>query len=289
MKKQTPIPSNSSILITGASSGIGKTCALYLDQLGFKVYAGVRHKKDQETMIRAGSERLIPIFLDVTRDSDVQKAFELISSESDTPLYGLVNNAGVSISGVIEATPVDEFRNIMEVNVLGLHRITKAFLPLLRQVAGRIVNIGSAASFLAGPGSSSYAATKFAVRAMTDAIRIELYPFGMHVALVAPGAVESAMWEKSKDYRQKLRQRVPKELKQSYEIFARAGDKIAETVKPAPAVGVARTVAHALMSANPKYTYLVGQDAKRTRILSRLPTGMYTAMVFKHISELAKA
>jgi NAD(P)-dependent dehydrogenase (short-subunit alcohol dehydrogenase family) len=286
--KKVPTDPGASILITGASSGIGKACALHLDRLGLRVFAGVRKVEDRDALVQESSGDLTPIIMDVTREDHIVEAYELVSSRSDTPLYGLINNAGISISGVMEVTPVEAFRDIIEVNVLGLHRVTQTFLPMLRRSGGRIINIGSAASFFAGPGSSSYAATKFAMRAMTDSLRIELAPFGIHVALVAPGATQSAMWGKSDTYRQKMREGLSDELKESYKLFARAADKMSGIIKPVPASDVARVVEHALLSRKPKYTYLVGPDARRSRIISMLPRGAFTKMVIKHIIDLGK-
>lgn len=276
-----------SILITGASTGIGKACALHLDKMGFMVFAGVRKDKDKDTLNKEASDKLKPIILDVTKEKTIVDAVEIISNETEYPLFGLVNNAGIGISGVLEATPETEFRKLLEVNVIGLHAVTRALLPLLRKNKGRIINIGSSASFMAGPGASSYAASKFAVRAISDSLRLELKPFGMFVSLVAPGAIESDIWDKAKIYKEKLRKSVAPELLETYKLFIKAGEKMVDIIKPIPALEVANSVAHGLTSKKPKYVYLVGNDAKKTYKLLKLPKSLFNWLVIKHVTKIA--
>lgn len=277
-----------SILITGASAGIGKACALHLDKLGFMVFAGVRKDKDKDMLNKEASDKLKPIILDVTKEETILDAVEIISKETEYPLFGLVNNAGIGISGVLEATPEIEFRKLLEVNVIGLHAVTRALLPLLRKNKGRIINIGSSSSFMAGPGSSSYAASKFAVRAITDSLRFELKPFGMFVSLVAPGAIETEIWDKAKAYKEKLRKSTDPELLDAYKLFIKAGDRMVEVIKPIPAQEVVDAVMHGLTSDKPKYVYLIGNDAKSAFKLSLLPKRLFNWLVIKHITKIAE-
>jgi NAD(P)-dependent dehydrogenase (short-subunit alcohol dehydrogenase family) len=224
----------------------------------------------------------------VTKPDTIQAAIELISHESDYPLFGLVNNAGIGISGVLEATPETEFRKLLDVNVIGLHAVTRACLPLLRKTAGRIINIGSSASFMAGPGASSYSASKFAVRAMSDSLRLEVQPFGMCVSLVAPGAIESDIWEKAKVYKDELRKSIAPELREAYKLFITAGDRMVDVIQPIPALGVAKAVAHGLTSKKPKFVYLIGNDAKKASTLSKLPKRLLNWLVIKHITNMVE-
>ena len=212
---------NKSVLITGTSSGIGRACALHLDKLGYKVYAGVRKEEDARKLQGEASQNLTPLILDVTNDESIISAVKRIKQESGGKLYGLVNNAGIGISGVLEVTPTNEMRKVMEVNVIGLFAVTKECIPLIRQAKGRIVNIGSTSSFLTFPGSSVYCASKFAVRAMTDSLRMEMKLFDVPVILVAPGAVESNIWEKSAEYKKKLRESVDPQLAVLYQKFSK--------------------------------------------------------------------
>jgi len=192
---------NKAIVITGASTGIGKACALHLDKLGFKIYAGVRKQIDGDALKRESSDRLTPLFIDVTNSESIASAVSLVAKETAGEVFGLVNNAGIGRSGVLEVLPVAEIRKLMEVNVIGLMAVTQAFIPMLRKAKGRIINIGSTSSFLAFAGASAYSASKFAVRAITDSLRLELKPFGISVVLVAPGAIETPIWEKGKTFR----------------------------------------------------------------------------------------
>ena len=143
------------ILITGSSTGIGKACALHLDKLGFKVYAGVRKQADGDNLKKEASENLTPIILDVTDAESIESTISIIEKETGGEISGLVNNAGTGISGVVEVTPIEEIRKLMEVNVIGLFAVTKAMIPLLRKGKGRIINIGSSSSLMAFPEGAS--------------------------------------------------------------------------------------------------------------------------------------
>lgn len=279
---------NRAVLITGTSTGIGRTCALHLDKLGYKVYAGVRREEDGDSLKSEASENLTTVILDVTDNESIISAMSKIEQESEGKLFGLVNNAGVGISGVVEVTPIEEVRKVMDVNVIGLYAVTKAAIPLIRKGEGRIINIGSVSSFLAFPGASVYCASKFAVRAITDSLRVEMKLFDIPVVLVAPGAVESAIWEKSLTYKKKLRETVKPELAQLYEPFRKFGDKILDEVKPIPAIEVAKAVTHALSSNKPKVYYMVGKDAKGASKAAKLPKRFLDWMIMKHINQVSK-
>lgn len=279
---------NRAVLITGTSTGIGRTCALHLDKLGYKVYAGVRREEDGDSLKSEASENLTTVILDVTDNESIISAMSKIEQESEGKLFGLVNNAGVGISGVVEVTPIEEVRKVMDVNVIGLYAVTKAAIPLIRKGEGRIINIGSGSSFLAFPGASVYCASKFAVRAITDSLRVEMKLFDIPVVLVAPGAVESAIWEKSLTYKKKLRETVKPELAQLYEPFRKFGDKILDEVKPIPAIEVAKAVTHALSSNKPKVYYMVGKDAMGASKAAKLPKRFLDWMIMKHINQVSK-
>jgi len=276
------------ILITGSSTGIGKACALHLDKLGFKVYAGVRKQADGDNLKKEASENLTPIILDVTDAESIESTVSIIEKETGGEVYGLVNNAGIGISGVLEVTPIDEIRKLMEVNVIGLFAVTQAMIPLLRKGKGRIINIGSSSSLMAFPGGSVYCASKFAVRAITDSLRLELKHFGISTVMVAPGAVESEIWEKRKEYKTELRKRVKPEIAEHYKALARFGDKIEQVIKKIPASEVAKTVTDALTSAKPKYYYYVGSDAKGAAKAAKLPQRLLDWMIMKRIQKLGQ-
>lgn len=277
---------NNSIFITGTSTGIGKACALQLDKLGFKVFAGVRNQADGENLTKDSSKNLTPIIIDVTDNETIETAKNIIGNETGGLLYGLVNNAGVGMSGVLEVTPITDIRNLMEVNVIGLLAMTQAFIPMLRKSKGRIINIGSTASFLASPGASAYSASKFAIRAITDSLRLELKPFGMSVILVAPGAVESEIWEKGKAYKNELRKNVKPDIAKLYATLIKFGDNLIDELQKIPAEEVAKSVTHAFTSAKPNRYYIVGKDAKGGVKAARLPKSLLDWIFIKHIQKL---
>jgi short-subunit dehydrogenase len=279
---------NKSVLITGSSTGIGRACALYLDKKGYKVYAGIRKESDSESLKSESSELLTPIILDVTDIKSIENSYKFINDDSTHELFGIVNNAGIGISGVLEAISVNDVRNLMEVNVIGLMAVTKTFIPLVKSTKGRIINIGSTSSFFSSPGASAYSASKFAVRAISDSLRLELKHLGITVSLVAPGAVESEIWNKSKSYKEKVRQSVSPDILKDYSTIINFGDKLLDKIKPIPAIVVAKTVEHAITSKKPKRYYLVGSDCKAAVRASKLPKILLDSIILKHIQRLGK-
>lgn len=278
---------NLSVLITGASTGIGRACALHFDNQGYKVFAGVRNSEDFDSLMEAGSDHIQPVILDVCKDEDVENVFKTVLNDKDNTFYGLVNNAGIGISGLIEAIPVFELKRIFEVNFFGLHRVTQAFLPLIRKNKGRIVNIGSSSSFMSGPALGPYSASKFALRSYNDALRIEMKTFGVHVSLIAPGPVESAIWEKAINYKKEIRKQIAPELLKDYDMFVKAGDSLFDQIKPIPAYHVVNAVHHALTVRKPKILYLVGKNAVMARIFSSLPKKWSDSLFLDRIKKAA--
>lgn len=260
------------VVVTGASTGIGRAIALALDARGFKVFAGVRKPADGEALSRDASSELTPVLLDVTDGSSIARAVKTVAAETGAGLYGLVNNAGVGLGGPLELVPISETRKLMEVNVVGLLATTQAFAPLLRKCRGRVVNIGSLAGIIAMPGASSYAASKFAVQAITDSLRLELEPFGIEVSIVDPGAIESALWDKGKARKQEILDAAPPELRELYAPLIELGKRLGEHPRGIlPASCVAKDVVHALCSKRPKKRYLVGPGPKKAAKLARMP------------------
>ena len=284
MKTKANLQQKGTVLITGASTGIGYATALYLDDLGYEVYAGVRRTTDGEALKKAASERLKPIILDVTNKQSIIEAVAHIESDS-AQLDGIVNNAGVGLGGALELTPNSEIEKVINVNLIGLLSVTKAFLPMLRASKGRIVNIGSTASYLPSPGASVYSGTKFAVRAITDSLRLELHHFGIKVALVSPGATESAIWDKGESYRKELRKNSESEISNLYKALIRFGDSLYKNMKRTPAIEVAKSVHEALTKKKPKRYYIVGKDAKGAKKATLLPTALLDNIILKNIGK----
>lgn len=193
------------VVITGASTGIGRATAEYLASKGWKVFAGVRKHSDGEPLKQA-SANIVPIILDVAKADQVKAAVETISRAlNGEKLGGLVNNAGIANMGPLALQPMDQFEHHFEVNVFGLMRTTQAFLPLLGMdesrsgPPGRIVNITSVGGRLSAPFLGAYAATKHAVEAITDALRRELLVYGIDAIAIGPGSVKTPIWDKAED------------------------------------------------------------------------------------------
>jgi NAD(P)-dependent dehydrogenase (short-subunit alcohol dehydrogenase family) len=271
----TQLPRTNTIVVTGASSGIGKACALQLAQLGFQVFAGIRQKADSATLQREASAGLTPIFLDVTDAASITSAADTVATAvGETGLAGIVNNAGIAVAGPLEFLPVSEIRKQLEVNVIGQIAVTQAFLPLLRQGQGRIVNIGSLGGRIAMPFVGPYSAAKFAMEALTDSLRIELRPWHIPVSIVEPGFITTPIWEKSKEVADTTFKNLPP---QADDLYGRAIPAVREVYSHlgrtgTPAEEVAKVIVQALTAARPKTRYMVGRGSRLgIPVLERLP------------------
>ena len=186
------------VVVTGASTGIGAACALDCAGRGMTVFAGVRDPRAGEALAEKGGPSLIPITLDVTDEPSITRSVEVVQRVvGEGGLGGLVNNAGIVIGSPLEVIPLSQLRKQLEVNVIGQIAVTQAFLPLLRRGRGRIVNMGSIAGRGTIPLLGPYSASKFALEALTDALRMELQPWGIQVSIIEPGAIATPIWEKS--------------------------------------------------------------------------------------------
>jgi NAD(P)-dependent dehydrogenase (short-subunit alcohol dehydrogenase family) len=270
------------ILVTGCSTGIGRACALGFAELGYRVFAGVRKASDGEALRAHCADRIESVLLDVTSAESIAGA---VATVGDQPLAGLVNNAGIATMGPLELLPVAAWRRQFEVNVIGLVAVTQACIPLLRRGPGRIVNIGSIAGRSALPGSGAYDATKFAVEAITDVLRMELHAWGISVSVVEAGAVATAIWEKSLRDVDDLARRVPAERYALYDglmkTLRKEAGEAARTAAPASAV--VRAVVHALTARRPRTRYLVGRDAWMWLFLNCLPTRWRDRLILSQV------
>ena len=193
------------VVITGASTGIGRSTAEYLAARGWQVFAGVRKEKDGAALTQA-DDRIKPLLLDVTKPEQVDAAVETVRAAlGGQKLTGLINNAGIANMGPLAVQPLDQFKAHFDVNVFGLLRASQAFAPLLGMdeslagKPGRIINITSVGGRLASPFLGAYTATKHAVESMTDSLRRELVIFGIDAIAVGPGAVKTPIWDKAED------------------------------------------------------------------------------------------
>ncbi|MGQ0810699.1 MAG: SDR family oxidoreductase [Nitrospiraceae bacterium] len=271
------------VVITGASTGIGAACARYLDGLGYHIFAGIRRPEDGRALQVTCSARVTPIRLDVTDAHSIAEAARLVNIEvSGVGLAGLVNNAGIAVTGPLEVLPIADLRTQLEVNVIGQIAVTQAFLPLLRKGRGRIINMGSIAGRATIPFMGPYSASKFSLEALTDALRLELQPWGIHVAIIEPGAIATPIWAKSGRAANELEEASNMEAKALYgEAIARVRGVVAKAIQRAiPPDAVAQAVVHALSSSRPKTRYLVGHDAKfRAALKALLPDRVQDALL----------
>jgi NAD(P)-dependent dehydrogenase (short-subunit alcohol dehydrogenase family) len=269
-----------SVLITGASSGIGRATALLLSEAGFAVYAGVRKTTDAESLEDSANGDLRPLILDVTSPEQVSAAIDRI--REDGGLSGLVNNAGLYMGGPLELMTDDEIEATYAVNVTGLLRITRACLPLLRDSGGRIVNISSISGLVALPGVSVYAGSKHAVEAITDSLRVELGALGLRVIAVEPGSIETEIWRKGAE-RDEERSHHDRELRRIYKPILTLLEKLNRNPRGIPAERVAEVVKLALTADDPNNRYTVGADAKTLSVLRWLPDPIRDGMIRRKV------
>lgn len=274
----------SSFVITGASSGIGEACVRALACAGHTVFAGVRREDDGERLSRSFGSNVVPVALDVSNEDSVDVALESVRTAlgDGGALHGLVNNAGSTVIGPVELLPAAKLREQMEVNVVGPLVVTQRFLPLLREGRGRIVNMGSLMAHLTFPFAGPYSGSKAALRSLTNALRLELRPWQLHVALIEPGNVRTGIWDKHiRDVRELLEGAAP-DQRALYEAELAQDVAMIRGVRHegVPPEEVARAVAHALTSERPRDLYRVGREAKVfSRLAYLLPGGLRDQLI----------
>jgi NAD(P)-dependent dehydrogenase (short-subunit alcohol dehydrogenase family) len=198
------------VLVTGASTGIGEAAVLHLKTLGFDTVGAVRRDEDAERLEERG---IRTVRIDVTDGDQIAAARDELG---DAPLAGLVNNAGIAVAAPIEFLPVESFRQQLEVNLIGQLAVTQAFLPALRRAGGRVVNVSSIGGRVALPFVGPYAGSKFALEALSDSLRRELRPWGIEVSVIEPGSIATPMWDKGVDESQQIVDGLPPEGRELY-------------------------------------------------------------------------
>jgi NAD(P)-dependent dehydrogenase (short-subunit alcohol dehydrogenase family) len=263
-----------SVVITGASTGIGRACAIHMDRMGWHVFAGVRTQADAESLRREATNRLTPLYLDVTNSESIEKAYVAVSSALDAAgLCGLVNNAGIAYGGPVELLDLDEMRRGFEVNFFGMIAVTQAFLPQLRLGRGRIINMSSISGMVASPFLSPYSTSKWAMEALSDILRVELHQWDIKVSVVQPGAIDTPIWDKGLNTAKSVLEKAPSEL---MELYIPSAESWKAGLRPhgIPAENVAKAVAHALTSSRPKSRYPIGLQGRVVSIFKHLPDGV---------------
>jgi NAD(P)-dependent dehydrogenase (short-subunit alcohol dehydrogenase family) len=250
-----------SVLITGASTGIGAACALDLDKLGFRVFAGVRKPSDGEALQAQASEQLTPVIIDVTLTETIKQAASMIQAAvGEDGLFGLVNNAGILIPGPLECVSLDDLRRQFEVNVFGTVAVTQAMLPLVRAAQGRIVNMGSISGKAVPPYMGAYSASKFALESITDVLRMELARWKIDVAIIEPDSIATPIWRKMLNTATAMGKHLPAAVRELYEqdLATMSKATLAMDKTGLPVDHVVRAVRHALTARRPKTRYPVG-------------------------------
>ena len=269
-----------SALITGASTGIGRATALRLDAAGWRVFAGVRREEDAESLREAGSDRLLPLLLDVTEADQIAAAAARV--EEAGGLEGLVNNAGVAIPAPLETVPMEDLRRQVEVNLLSQIAVTQALLPSIRRAHGRIVFISSIGGRIAFPFNGPYHMAKFGVEAAGDVFRQELRPWRIPVSIVEPGSIATPIWERGTKTADEVQERAGS---RQQALYGQAMERLREVARELaergiPPEKVADAIEHALTARRPRSRYLVGLDAKvQARLKPLIPTPLFDRIV----------
>jgi NAD(P)-dependent dehydrogenase (short-subunit alcohol dehydrogenase family) len=278
-----------SVVITGASTGIGWAIAKFLVGRGYRVFGSVRKQADADRLTGEFGTNFTPLLFDVTDEAAVlaaaRKVREALGGET---LAGLVNNAGVAVAGPVLELPVDDFRRQMEINVIGPVIATQAFGPLLgadpslKGPKGRIVMISSVAGKNGNPLSAPYSTSKHAIEGLSESLRRELMLFGIDVIIVAPGAVKTPIWSKAEQIDLSVYQNSPY-LPALNKVMAFMM-KLGETGLPAERI--AEVVFEALTAGRPKVRYQITPDRMRHLMTAALPKRVVDRIIAKRLGLL---
>lgn len=280
-----------SIVVTGASTGIGHGCVEELTKAGFHVFASVRKAVDAERLTQEFGERVTPLIFDITDEAAVRAGAEQVREAlKGEPLAGLVNNAGVAVAGPLLHLPLDDFRRQIEVNLIGMVAVIQAFAPLLRAEAGqgtpgRIVNISSVGGKNGNPFLAPYCASKFAVEGLSESLRRELMILGIDVIVVAPGAVATPIWSKADEVDASPYANTP---------FGPPLEKLRDYMRENGPKGltpqaIGQGVLKALTEAKPKARYTLTPDPFQNLMMTILPKRMLDRFVAKSFGLMPNA
>jgi NAD(P)-dependent dehydrogenase (short-subunit alcohol dehydrogenase family) len=245
------------VLVTGVSTGIGYTTVAHLLRAGYGVFGSVRRRDDAERLKGEFGQNFTPLLLDVTQEEQVAAAAADVADRVGAQgLWGLVNNAGISLPGPLSVIPASMVRQHLEINVMGVFNVTKAFLPSLgtlphrSNTPGRVINISSVSGRIAYPFMGAYAASKHALEALSDSWRRELMLYGIDVVVIQPGAIQTPIWDKASS--------VSADFSDSdYGTVLEKIDLLETKRKALPVEKVARLICHALRCRRPKARYVV--------------------------------
>ncbi|MBS4083061.1 MAG: SDR family oxidoreductase [Rhizobiales bacterium] len=275
-----------SVVITGASTGIGETAAKYLVAQGFKVYGSVRKPEDGARLKQEIGGNFEPLIFDVTDEAAIKLAAEKVRADlNGRTLDGLVNNAGIAVPGPFLETSLDKWRKQFETNVVGLVAATQAFAPLLgadlslKGEPGRIVMISSVAGKRGNPFAGPYSASKHAVEGLSEALRREMMLFGIDVIVIGPGPIRTPIWGKgaAPDFSKLGNSPYAKPLEAAYHFMQNLGKN------GLPPEDVARLIHHALTGANVKTRYTITPGWFTRAIFNLLPVRMSDRIVARRL------
>ena len=261
------------VLITGCSSGIGRAMARLLAAEGFQVFAGVRGEEQAAALVDARLPLLEPVQLDVTSDAQIDRVLAgMASRHGEESLFALINNAGLGLPAVLELASIEEVKRVIEVNTIGPLRMVQRCLPHLRRGSGRVINMSSINGMLALPALGAYSASKFALEAISDSLRVELRPWGITVSLIQPGQINTAIFAKGHAALTRQAGRIPEPLQAGYGPLYTRAHQFNErgTHSSSSPEKVAQVVLRALLARCPKARYKVGFDAYGLALMQTL-------------------
>lgn len=269
-----------SVLVTGASRGIGRATAARLAASGWQVYAGVRQSTDGESLAAEAGSGITPVLLDVTDPEHLAALDEVLPDRLD----GVVNNAGIVVGGPLEAVPLDELRHQLEVNVVAQVGVTQAVLPRLRSAKGRVVFVSSVSGLVVTPVMGPYNASKFALEAVADVFRLELAPWGIRVVSVLPAQTDTDLWRTADQVLETATAAMDPTQRELYaehiEGLRRAIPKSQQAAVPVDLA--VKTIERALTAARPRARYVVGTGPRAQVAAARmLPTSAVDAALRK--------
>ncbi len=276
---------NKYILLTGASTGIGKAIAEILAQNNFKVFATVRKQEDGENLKKI-SDNIIPVIMDVTDHASIIKAKEIVKNDlGNNKLYSIINNAGIAVGGAIEKLPINELRKQFEVNLFGLLDTTQQFFEFLDPDNAKIINMSSIGGRIAQPLVGAYSASKHALEALSDALRRELLSTNIDVIVVQPGMIATPIWDKAEEidieqYVGTKYEKISKNIKSIALKGGRAGEK---------AEKVGQTVLNILKRKKNKARYIVSKKPfGEVYLIRMIPDRAYDFIMKKILLENEK-
>ena len=268
-----------SVLVTGASRGIGRATALRLARHGWQVHAGVRRAEDGASLqAEAPRDAVHPVTLDLRDPEQIAALPQAVGGQLDA----VVNNAGIVVGGPVEALALADLREQLDINVVAQVAVTQAVLPMLRASKGRVVFVSSVSGRVSTPFMGAYTASKFAIEALADSLRIELRPWGIPVVLVEPGSIDTDLWRNALDVADETEAKMSAEHRRLYSRQLTGMRKTVAMVqrRTSPVDKVAVAVERGVTASRPRARYLVGSDARaQVAMRGALPTRVLDAVL----------